>query len=167
MAWSREGTLRRVDSAPAEAELISQWPTADHVALERTLLAWEEAQRPTRDQEPRGAYDSPSLLGEHLVLLPRPEPWTVPAYVHYWGAGADRTEPLIRALRSWFERCGAVIWATTNVTLHLHISDPITYLDEAFTIAAEQTRYARSNGSLRDHARSLLHARFWELFDRP
>ena len=164
----RGSTLRRHGEAPSEDELLRACPDPDYLALERHLLTWEEARRPTTTQEPPGRFDKPLLeLDNRLVLVPTPHPWAVPAYVHYWGAGSSRHEVLVRMLRSWYERYEAVIWAATPVTIHLHVARPIADIFDALAVAAEQAPFCKMDDLLRDRARALLGAGFWELYDRP
>lgn len=164
----RDETVRRIGEAPSEDELRAACPYPDYVALERLLLSWEEARRPTTGQEPPGRFDEPLLeLGRRLVLLPTPDPWAVPAYFHFWGAGPNKNEALVRTLRSWYDRYEAVTWAATGVTVHLHVSRPLTDIYEALAVAAEQQPFCKMDDLLRERARSLLGATFWELYDRP
>lgn len=164
----RESTVRRLGDAPSEDELLASCPYADYFALERVVLEWEEARRPTMSQEPPGRFDEPLLdLGRKLVLLPTPRAWAVPAYFHFWGAGSRRNEALVRTLRSWHDRHGAVVWAATGVTLHLHVARPISDIYEAFAVAAEQLPFCKPDDELRERARALFGATFWELYDRP
>jgi len=164
----REATVRRLGDAPSEDELLATCPEADYVALERVLLEWEEARRPTVGQEPPGCFDEPLLeLGPTLVVLPTAHPWALPAYFHYWGAGAGRSEALVRTMRSWYDRYGAAPWAATGVTVHLHVSRPITDIYDALTVAAEQMPFCKMDELLRERARALFDAAFWELYDRP
>jgi hypothetical protein len=162
-----QGTVRRVGEAPTEQELLTACPDPDYKALERHLLRWEQARRPTVGQEPPGRFDDPLLdLGTNLVLIPDPDPWVVPAYIHYWGAGS-RNEHLVRALRSWYERYGAMPYASTGVTLHLVVERPVTDIFDALDVAAQQMPFCKMDDSLRERARALFGAAFWELYDRP
>ncbi len=164
----RDATLQRLGQAPSEQDLLDKFPDPDYLALEHHLLTWEEARRPTSAQEPPGAFDEPMLeLGDRLVLLPTPHPWAVPAYFHFWGAGSSRSEMLVRTLRSWYERYGAVPWAATSVTLHLHVSRRPTDVFDALAVASEQQPFCKMDDLLRERARSLIGATFWELYDRP
>ena len=95
----REETVRRLGEAPSDDELLARCPQPDYVALERLLLSWEEARRPTTGQKPAGRFDEPFVeLGRRLVLLPTPHPWAVPAYFHFCGAGSSHNEKLVRTL---------------------------------------------------------------------
>jgi hypothetical protein len=158
--------------------LLERFPEADYVGLEAWLLKWEERQRPTVAQEPRGRFD-PSWAVEFfepgVAFLPTSLPWALPAYVDYWGAsytygpevGQIGYELLAIAMRDWQQRFGAVAWAATGVTVHFAVERPPENIADAFQVATELTRFCKPDDSLRQIARDLLHSPFWEIFDRP
>jgi hypothetical protein len=157
----------RVGEAPSEAELLSACPDPDYAVLERYLLRWEEARRPTTSQEPPGAFEEPLLeLGTTLVLIPNPDPWAVPAYLDFCRVASLGQALLVRAMREWHERYRAAPYAATGVTMHLVVERPIADVFDALDVAAQQLPFCKMDDSLRERARALLDATFWELYDR-
>ena len=171
--FQRDGTHRRVGAAPALEEVLALDLRPDHVALERWLLDWEEARRPTREPDAGGhlTWFEPGKCT--LLLLPTPVSEEVPAYLSFYGAeGRGGHERLITVLRSWRERCGAEMVATWGTMLQLNVTAPPQRLDEAFDLAVEQWVVASSTlhlagVSIRNHARALLQRTEWFLHSHP
>jgi hypothetical protein len=157
----------RVGSAPTEAELLNACPDPDYAALERYVLRWEEVRRPTTSQEPPGRFDEPLLeLGSTLVLLPNPDPWAVPAYLDFCYILETDQALLARAMREWHERYRAVPYAATGVTIHFVVERPTVDVFDALEVAAQQLPFCKMDDSLRERARALYNASFWELYNR-
>ena len=171
-----DGTRRRVGAAPGLDEVLALDLSPDHVALERWLLEWEEARRPTTEPEDAGHlewFDPEKLSACALVLLPTPASEEVPAYLSFCGAwGPGGHERLIAILRSWRERFGAEMVASWGTMLQLEVTRPPQQLAEAFELAVEQFAVAPDTSnlagvSIRNHARTLTQRTEWFLQARP
>jgi len=171
-----DATLRRVGATPALDQVLALDLSPDHVALERWLLEWEEARRPTTEPEDAGHlgwFEPDDMSACALLLLPTPASEEVPAYLSFFGAeGPGGHERLIAILRSWRGRFGAEMVASWGTMLQLDVTRPPQQLGEAFELAVEQYAVAPSTldlagVSIRDHARTLMHRTQWFLHARP
>lgn len=121
-----------------------------------TYLSWfETKQEPTQ-----------------LIFLPCANGWEVPAYLHFYGAESYGSELVVAALRKWEQKYGAQLVAHYGTMLQFVVEKPPSNPEDAFELAWEQQALAECTTalpcvSLRDHARSMLHANRWFLHDRP
>jgi hypothetical protein len=168
-----EATQRAYGSAP-DAAAVAGVPRGDEPALERRLLEWEEALRPTADRAPSVSFDwhqPQDPVG--LALLPLSEPGHAAAYLSFYGAeGPGRHEALTRLMCSWQERFGAQLVASWGTMLQFVVSAPPPTLDAAFELAVEHTLVAPCTTLLpgetvRDLARHLWRGERWFLHERP
>jgi hypothetical protein len=171
VAWQLEQTRRDFGGAPSVAEVDAVVEEGDVVALERTLLDWEETRRETNAPDP----------GDHLlaalphrcaiVLLPAAAADEVPAYLGFHGAsGPGGHAGLVAILRRWHRDFGAELMASGETMLHMRVTRPPVRIGEAFDLTVEQDAVARntlSGVTLRRHARALLERPTWFLHDRP
>ena len=167
--WGRTPPEAEVRQAAVEA--------SDHkLGIERFLLEWELAQGPppaTRlERILAGWLDdlmTPPDESSFLLLLPTIRPWEVYAYIEgLWNRPSDR---LVAAAHRWYERFGAeciAIWPG-SVT-QLHVERPPADVWTAWELARQHYLLAPDTVneiSLRDYARALVGAQYWELASRP
>lgn len=105
-----------------------------------------------------------------LMLLPTTRPWEVYAHVEgLWNHPSDR---LIRAARGWKERFGAECIAIfPGYSTQLRVPRQPKDIWEAWGLAREH-HLARDTLTLpgihvRDYARALMEADYWELKSKP
>lgn len=169
-------TERHYGDAPGAADL-GDARRGDELALERRLLNWEEALRPTPEtgirSESYGWYDPRPRDPVGLVLLPLAEPCHAAAYLSFYGAeGEGQHEALIRLMCSWQQDFGAQLVASWGTMLQLVASKPPATLEAAFDLAAQHVRLAPCTTQLpgegvRDLARHLWRGERWFLHERP
>jgi hypothetical protein len=167
-------TARDYGSAPDPGDLADVAP-GDEPGLERRLMEWEEAVRPTRDAPVTNesfAWFDPAD-GPGLALVPVADPCHALAYLSFYGAeGAGGHEALTRLACSWEERFGARLVANWGTMLQFLADRPAATLDDAFQLAVEHTRVAPSTTLLpgegiRHLARHLWCGERWFLHERP
>ena len=170
-------TDERWGKTPPESELRRAAETAlDHeLGIERFLLEWELAQgEPPAAVRLAIAYAipepvDPPLEPSALLLLPTARPWEVYAYIEgLWNHPSDR---LIKAAKGWHERFGAECVLISPFT-QLRVDRPPSDVWTAWEIAREHFELARDTLVLpgtrvRDYARALMKARYWELKSKP
>jgi hypothetical protein len=166
-------TRQYYDTAP-DPSSVADMTAGDEVALERRLLEWEEALRPTVSPDPNASFgwfapDEP--VG--LALLPIAEPCHAAAYLSFYGAdGPGGHEALTRLMCSWQARSGAQLVANWGTMLQFVASNPPATLDDAFQLAVEHSRVAPCTTLLpgegiRHLARHLYRGERWFLHERP
>ncbi len=160
------GDARRADGSP-----LTSRPEA-----ERWLFDWEIDRFGERAlAEPAMNHISwfdPSPQVIALVLLPTMRSSDALAFEHWYGALAVGTPFAIALLRRWEERWGAELVAHWGTMLQLVVSRRPGEPEDAFGLALEQELIAPCTTllpgvSLRDHARTLLHADAWFIHERP
>ncbi|HEV2218739.1 MAG TPA: DUF4253 domain-containing protein [Candidatus Dormibacteraeota bacterium] len=170
-------TEERWGKRPAESELRRAAEAAlDHeLEIERFLLKWEVAQgEPPEAVNLAIANAIPDPLGpplepSALLFLPTTRPWEVYAYVEgLWNHPSDR---LIKAAKGWHERFGAECVLVSPFT-QLRVDRPPSDISTAWEVAREHFELARDTLVLpgtrvRDYARALMKARYWELKSKP
>jgi len=173
LEWQLGLTSRDYGSAPDPAA-IADVERGDEPALERRLMEWEEALRPTdapATSESFGWFDPSDPVG--LALVPVDDPCHAAAYLSFYGAeGAGGHEALTRLMCSWEERFGARLVANWGTMLQFVASSPAATLDDAFRLAVEHSRVAPCTTMLpgegiRQLARHLWHGERWFLHERP
>jgi hypothetical protein len=184
--WAREhwdevveGHLDRTEEAydgRPDGSVLADVPVGDELELERRLLVWEEARRPTTPPEPSVSFDWFDPRPDEpagLVLLPLAEPSHASAYLSFYGAeGPGRHEALIRLMHAWQQDFGAQLVASWGTMLQFVVALPPATLDAAFDPAAQQVRVAPCTTLLpgegvRDLARHLWRGGRWFLHERP
>jgi Domain of unknown function (DUF4253) len=169
----RSQVERRVDDSPSEAELDPYVATRDWIGLERFLLEWEEARRPTDDAEVERlhALQRTGLEGGpfNLALIPTANPVEVPAYSGFWNCqgSIDGHETLVAALRGWHQRFGAEPLSNNGVHFSFYVPRPPQDVYGAFELALEHRTFSDQDASLRALARSLIGNARWTLIGRP
>jgi hypothetical protein len=176
VAGHLELTERYYGDAPDVAD-IAHVRRGDELALERRLLDFEEALRPTPETGERnesfGWFDPRPHGPVGLALLPLAEPCHASAFLSFYGAEGDgRHEALIRLLCSWQQDFGAQLVASWGTMLQLVASRPAATLDSAFELAAQHARVAPCTTLLpgegvRQLARHLWRGERWFLHERP
>lgn len=162
-----------VESPPTAADLLARAATVDVDARIAEIKAGRPPAGPdaASDSYDLDAYDVAQYgPPEHLVILPRPEPWAAFAYVSSFATvGGYEVELLVAAAQRWHERYGAeptVVDFATGVVVPRR---PTTVAD-AERLAAEHEFFAGLTAgptSQRAYARALLQLDHWTLFDRP
>ena len=172
--------VERWGIAPPESEVRRAAGGAPdpRLGIERFLLEWELAQGPpppdaerivdyARQGDPQPPPDEPAFI----VLLPTTRPWEVYAYMEgLWNEPSDR---LIRAARGWNERYGAECIAIhPGYSTQLRVKRRPEDIWEAWALAREHYLLARDTlvlpgFHLRDYARALIEAQYWELKSKP
>ncbi|GAA2523559.1 DUF4253 domain-containing protein [Winogradskya humida] len=157
----------------APASLIADAGSLDLDARIAELSArWLGEREPGSDDDALGPehYDIAGFgESEALVILPRPEPWSVFAYLGTaWTIlGAD-PETMLAAGRRWYDRYGAeptVAGLATGFVVPRPPADPA----EAWQVAVEHVTLAglTARTTLRGYARSLETLPHWTLYNRP
>jgi hypothetical protein len=170
----------RWGKAPSESEVRrAATESADPVlGIERFLLEWELAQGPPPPEAVRimgyaqqGDPMPPPHEPAYVVLLPTNRPWEVYAHVEgLWNHPSDR---LIRAARGWKDRFGAECIAIhPGYSTQLRVDRPPGEIWEAWELAREHYLLAPDTQMLvgfhlRDYARALVRAHYWELKSKP
>lgn len=171
-----EPTLQRCGRAPSLGDLeraLGEEP--GELAVERWVLEWEE--RHATDAVP--ASGRPTYLdwfepggAVQIVLLPRPEPWVVPAYIRTYAAAYTSSEVQVALFRRWHERYGAEPVASWGTMQQLVVTRPPGTLEEAWELARAMRLLWPDTTSLpgvtvREHARDLVGLDRWFLHLRP
>ena len=142
----------------------------DHVALERFLYDWEEAQRATVGSDDC-EVQAPSLAYEWcdaIAFLPATDGCAAPAYMSFFNAQSFGHERLVVALRHWQQQFGIEVMASIGTQIVLRVTRPPRSIDVAWQTALEIDQLCDHwDTSLRDRARSLLVSRDWVLISRP
>jgi hypothetical protein len=148
------------------------------LGIERFLLEWElEQGQPTADAlqimgyADQGDLDPPPDDPAFVMLLPTVRPWEVYSHVQgLWNRPSDR---LVRAARQWNERFGAECVAIyPGYSTQLLVQRPPADIWTAWELAREHWLLAPDTIMLpgihvRDYARALMEARYWELKSKP
>lgn len=176
-----EETERQFGSAPTESEVRSA-VEAERIScleeLERWFFRWEMkhfgSQATCISEEHLGylSWFEPLQESTQLIFMPCSNGWEVPAYLHFFGAESYGSEVVVATLRDWEEKYGARLVAHYGTMLQFVVETPPSDPEDAFELAWEQQALAQCTTalpgvSLRDHARSMLHANRWFLHDRP
>ena len=168
-------TRRYFDDAP-DPDDLAEIPAGEELVLERRLLEWEEAMRPTRPpdvSESFSWYEPRPAEPVGLALIPSIAPGHAAAFLSFYGAEGDgKHEALTRLMGHWHERFGAQIVASWGTMLQFVAARPPATLDEAFELAAQHVRVAPCTTMLpgegvRHLARHLWGGRKWFLHERP
>jgi hypothetical protein len=155
--------VERWGTAPNESEVrrAAHGAADPRLGIERYLLEWELAQGPPPPN------DAPAFI----ALLPTARPWEVYALMEgLWNNPSDR---LIRAARGWNERFGAECIAIhPGYSTQLRVEHPPADVWTAWEVAREHWLLAPdtlmlSGIHLRDYARVLTVAQYWELKSKP
>jgi hypothetical protein len=173
-------TTRNFGQAPTEdavEEAIGSLGIASLLDLERWFFEWEQATFGDKALEigPQHLrYLTWFAPREEmaLVLLPTPNGWDVPAYMSWFGSESASSELVVALLREWHQRFGAELVCHYGTMLQLVTSRLPETPAEAMDLARQQQAIASCTTilpgmSVRDHARSLLHAQRWFLHERP
>jgi Domain of unknown function (DUF4253) len=106
----------------------------------------------------------------YIALLPTPNSWEVPAYLHYGGWGyTPEPEAIVALLKYWHDTYGAEVICFSLDTLEMSVTHSAQDRDTALSLAAEQYALCpdllgeQSYRSLSDLAASLLNADVWWL----
>jgi len=170
----------RWGTAPPESEVRrAAGDAADpRLGIERYLLEWELGQGPSppnavrimgsaRQRDPERPPAEPAFL----ALVPTARPWEVYAHMEgLWNYPSDR---LIRAARLWNERYGAECMEIhPGFSTQLRVDRPPGEIWEAWELAREHWLLAPdtlmlTGFHLRDYARALVDAQYWELNSKP
>lgn len=172
--------VERWGTAPPESEVRrAATESADPVlGIERFLLEWELAQGPpppnaerimgyARQGDPQAPPDEPAFI----VLLPTAQPWVV--YAHMEGLWNHQSDRLIRAARGWHERFGAECMEIhPGYSTQMRVQRPPADIWTAWELAREHWLLAPDTlmlpgTRLRDYARALVEAEYWELNSKP
>ncbi|WP_455210809.1 hypothetical protein [Kaarinaea lacus] len=110
--YSLEKTKQRFGISPQASEIDSLIKTnqiQNYIELEKWLLDWELQNIPIERSLPPSQtqyieWYVPHNEPQALILLPTPHCWEVPAYIHWFGAGACGSETAIAMLRWWNEK---------------------------------------------------------------
>jgi len=163
-----ESEVRRAAGAAADPKL----------GIERYLLEWELAQGPpppnalrimgyAQQGDPQPPPDEPAFI----VLLPTARTWEVYAHMEgLWNYPSDR---LIKAARRWHERFGAeCVEIHPGYLTQLRVQRRPRDIWEAWELAREHWLLAPDTlmlpgTRLRDYARALVEAQYWELKSAP
>ena len=146
--------------------------------LERWLFQWELSRCPDplslrEDDLSHLHWFEPIHEKQALVLIPSPNGWEAPAYMHWFAAQGQRNSQLIVALlREWHEQFGAELVAHFGTMLQFSVARRPQTAEEAFQLAVQQyliapCTMALPDVSVRNHARALLQADRWFLHERP
>jgi len=169
----------RWGTAPPESEVRrAAGAAADpRLGIERYLLEWELAQGPPPPNALRimgyAQQGDPQPPGEpaFIALLPIIRPWEVYALMEgLWNHPSDR---LIRAAREWNERYGAECMDIhPGYSTALRVQRRPGDIWEAWQLAREHWLLAPDTlmlpgTHLRDYARALVDAQYWELNSKP
>lgn len=180
VAEAMTDVLERWGFAPPESEVRrAAIDAADpRLGIERFLLEWELTQGPpppdaerimgyARQGDPQPPPDEPAFI----VLLPATQPWVVYAHMEgLWNSPSDR---LIRAARGWNEAYGAECVAIhPGYSTQLRVQRRPGDIWEAWELAREHWLLASDTlmlpgFHLRDYARALMQANYWELKSKP
>ncbi len=172
--------VERWGTAPPESEVRrAAGDGADpRLGIERYLLQWELGQGPpppsavrimgyARQGDPEPPPDEPAFI----ALLPTARPWEVYAHMEgLWNYPSDR---LIRAARLWNETYGAECLAIhPGYGTQLRVQRRPGDIWEAWGLAREHWLLAPdtlmlTGFHLRDYARALMDAQYWELKSKP
>ncbi len=172
--------VKRWGTAPPESEVRrAATELADPVlGIERFLLEWELAQGApppdalrimgyARQGDPMPPPDEPAFL----MLLPTARPWEV--YAHVQGLWNEPSDRLIRAAHGWNDRFGAeCIGIQPGYSTQMRVRRRPVKIWEAWELAREHYLLARDTVvlpgfHLRDYARALMEAQYWELKSKP
>ena len=172
--------VERWGTAPRESEVRrAATESADPVlGIERFLLEWELVQGPPppnavriMEYAQRGDPQPPPAEPAFIALLPTARPWEVYAHIEgLWNHPADR---LIRAARGWNEMFGAECAEIhPGYSTQLRVKRPPADIWAAWEVARQHWLLAPDTlmlpgTRLRDYARALIEAQYWELNSSP
>lgn len=155
--------------------------SADPVlGIERFLLDWELGLGLSSAKEtqwllvPMGRLGEPQPPPEEpafLFLLPTTVPWEV--YAHIEGLFNLPSDQLIRAERGWHQAYGAEPMAIfMGSSTQLLVPRPPSKVELAWVLAREHYLLASDTlmlqgHRLRDYARALMQASYWDLWSKP
>ena len=175
--YHEEATLRRCGSAPTVGELRAALGDEPHeMDIERWLLRWELTEGGLTNQPggeaPYLEWFVPPDQPVHLLLLPRPEPWSAGAYTsgYEWEYPHRELRPAL--FRRWAERYGAEPAANWYTMLQLVVTRPPGTVEDAFELARSMDllwsdTIGRPGITVREHAFDLIGRTRWFLHCRP
>jgi hypothetical protein len=170
-------TRRRCGGAPSPVEVLAALPQdAQEDEVDRWLMAWEEARKPTTGPEGGEHLRWFSLVRRAaLTFFPTDSGPETLAYTGGWiaeGAPGATLDRLIAIIEYREERYGAELVANWGTMLEFTVARPPLTLDEAWPLALEQVVVAPDtiHGPvlpIRAHARALIQRSTWFLHARP
>jgi hypothetical protein len=105
-----------------------------------------------------------------ITIVPAPEPWMVPCYLHF-GGWNDCPKPDEHAalFKYWHEHYGATVATMTYDTLEFTVSSPPETREDAIILAKQHVIYCadiglEGMGAIENYAARLLYAPVWHFW---
>lgn len=175
-----EGTQGLFGMAPPvsnPAAFLREHALRTQESIERWFFEWEIANCPNPLALPEDGLHHLSWYEDGheslaLLLMPTPNGWEVPAYIHWFAACRRNSQFVVALLRDWHSTYGAELVAHFGTMLQFQVARRPQTAAEAFQLAWHQHLIAPCTTILpgvspRDHARALMHTDRWFLHERP